>query len=297
MLVACIALVAFSCQNAEKTKELDNSYKGEITVSADETFSSIIEQQSNAYMNEYPETRIKVRSRTESECFQDVQDSSRVILVTRKPNENDLADYAVRKIVPRVQEVAANAIALIVPVNSTLDEITISRLTALLAGKTTDPTLLIFDNSVTGVYRYMLEKTGVTIPSKNIFSVKNGDELITEVAGKDNAIGFADYSLFSDLDDSSTRERLKHVKILAIAADSVIGTELVYIKPGISSIAYGKYPLIRYIYAITLESRSGLGNAFIGYMLNDKGQAIFRMAGLSPYYLTGIIKEVQTKND
>jgi phosphate transport system substrate-binding protein len=58
--------------------------------------------------------------------------------------------------------------------------------------------------------------------------------------------------------------------------------EGVYVKPYQANIALGRYPLPRTLNYIMKENYQGIGRGFVNFMINERGQLIFKRAYLLP---------------
>ena len=68
----------------------DTPNEGTIHISADESFKPIIDSQIQVYESQHPKAHIIADYKSEAECFKDIaNDSVRMVIVTRGPNENE----------------------------------------------------------------------------------------------------------------------------------------------------------------------------------------------------------------
>src|ERR1043165_9006233 len=91
-LVVFISIFALACDDTPKHP--DTLSKGVIDISVDETYKPVIEEQKKVFDSSYPEAKITIHYKPESECFKDYFDKkARIILVTRQlsPAEKEAA--------------------------------------------------------------------------------------------------------------------------------------------------------------------------------------------------------------
>src|SRR5690242_6102001 len=68
----------------------DNFYRGNINVSADESFKPVIDEMVQVYESQHSQAKINVQYKPEAECLQDMlTDSVRMLITTRMFNEQE----------------------------------------------------------------------------------------------------------------------------------------------------------------------------------------------------------------
>jgi phosphate transport system substrate-binding protein len=76
---------------------------------------------------------------------------------------------------------------------------------------------------------------------------------------------------------------LNGIKILGLSPpDSAKAFQGEYFQPYQAYILQRTYPLVREVYIINRESRSGLGTGFASFVAGNKGQSIINLSGLLP---------------
>ena len=113
------------------------------------------------------------------------------------------------------------------------------------------------------------------------FAVRSNEEVIKYVESNPSAMGIIGVSWISDEDDSSVKEFLTRIKVMALARHESDNPDNFY-KPYQAYISLKDYPLTRDIYMISREGRAGLGTGFVSFVAGDQGQRIIRLMGLLP---------------
>ena len=110
----------------------DTPTTGEITISVDETFKHFIDSETYTFEGIYNYADVKVNYKPEGEAFNDLMnDSVRLIIVSRRLNKEELKEFERWEIVPKVTKVAYDAVALIGSRDLKDSTITLSELTTI----------------------------------------------------------------------------------------------------------------------------------------------------------------------
>ncbi len=289
VLILCL----LACDTQPKT-DLDTPSKGSITIAVDESFKPLIEAEIATFESLYPNTKIMARYVSEGRAFQLLsQDSARLCIGTRLPNESELQIFKNLTIVPRNAKIASDGIALIINKNNTDSTLTINELTQLLSGEINQWSQLnekstlgiinvICDNQNSSAVAYLQQKylAGETNFPKNFYALKGNPEVIHYVKQNPGAIGIIGMSWISDGDDPLSAALKSSIKVLGI--QSADEQDLEFYKPYQAYLSLKKYPLIRDLIVVSRESRVGLGSGFTSFLAGDKGQRIILKSGLLP---------------
>ncbi len=289
ILLTVFASVLFVACSNETKQPADTLTSGTIDISVDETFRPIIEEQLKVFDSSFPEAHIRVHYKPEAECIKDfLNDSARLILVTRDLSPDELKLLEAKKVVPTALALAKDAVAVIVNNSSPDSMLSISQLKGILTGKYKDPYTVVFDNQGSSTLRYMLDSI---IPGQqlgaNVFAAKNSDSVIAYVAANPGAIGFVGVSHVSDFSDPEGLAFTTQTTVAAIFNDSL---REVY-KPYQAYIAPEYYPLTRKLYYIHRETYPGLGTGFANFLSKERGQLIFKQSRLFPLRTNIIFRE------
>lgn len=304
-----ISLFAFVACGPEKDKSgrvLDTPTSGTIRISVDETYEPIMKEVIDAFMAANPDATIIAEYKPEADCFKDLlDDSTRTIIVSRILNGEEKEFFKAQKTTPTQLRLCRDAIALITSKSVNLETVKHEDIMRLFRGeisswnqigdKRKDSIRLVFDNANSSTVRYFTNQVGGNKVSKSIYAVKTNAEVIDYVSKHPSAIGFIGVNWISNADDSSTQSFIKQVNVLEVMHADSSQFAGYGGKPFQYTLAKGYYPFYRDMISVSSESRMGLGTAFVNYMVSDKGQAIFRLAGLLPLrYLT---KEIEVKSE
>jgi phosphate transport system substrate-binding protein len=288
-----IALLSFcfilllSCNDKDANKKItDTPTNGSIEISADESFAPVINEQVAIYEASNPGVKLNVHYKTESECLNDFFNDSltRMAIVTRPiTGEEEEGMKGNLGYFPRYQEVATDAIAVLVNKNSTDTFFTLSRLQDLLTGKVKNDKTLVFDGlKKTSTVRFIEDSIlkGKTFDTSTVSAVKNSDLLIDYIATHPNAIGFVGINRIGNPEDAEQVKLRSKVKMALVQCD--LCNDKPFILPTQQSILNRRYPLVRGIYYLLKENYNGLGSGFGNFLKYERGQLIFRRAYLGP---------------
>jgi phosphate transport system substrate-binding protein len=151
-------------------KALDTPVSGKIVIGVDENFKPVIEGQLDTFQSIYNKTKIVPHYIPETEAFQMLMDDSvRLIIVTRKLNETELNYFKNKTLTPRQNKIANDAIALIVNPDNTDTLLKYATLSEIFSGKINtwkglnsssnlEDINIVFDNKNSGTARYIKEK-------------------------------------------------------------------------------------------------------------------------------------------
>lgn len=290
-LVLCVFLLS-SCD--DKPKHPDSLGKGEIDISVDETFRPVIEQQGQVFDSSFPEAKVHIHYKSESECFKDYfAKKARIILVTRDLSAQEKELCKQSQIYPTALKLARDAIAVILNNASPDSMLDMPTLTGMLTGENKKYTV-VFDNQSSSTVRFINDSVlkGRKLGT-NVFAAKGNNEVVDYVAKNPNAVGFVGLGYVSDsADPNNTGAFIKKVHIAAIKNDST-GE---FLQPYQAYIALRTYPLTRHLYYINAESYPGLGTGFANFLAGQRGQLIFFHAHMFPTRSEMVIRDAQIKN-
>jgi phosphate transport system substrate-binding protein len=124
-----------------------------------------------------------------------------------------------------------------------------------------------------------------------VVAARSSPQVISYVENHDNAVGFIGVSWIGDQEDSMDLAFLQKVKVVAVMCDRC--TDKPYVWPFQYNIYYKQYPMIRGLYYILKENFSGIGNNFVNFLINERGQLIFKRAYLVPARMNFDIRNVE----
>jgi phosphate transport system substrate-binding protein len=288
LCIAFVAVVFFaSCNEEEKVKGFtDTPTSGTIEISVDESFKPVMEEQIAMYEASFPGTKINAHYKSEADCMKDFfkDSTNRMVIVTRGLSDNE-EKYMIDSIGfnPGWQEVATDAVAVIVHKNSRDTFFSLEDLQLRLTGKIKKEQTIVFDGlNRTSTVRFIQDSIlkGKKFDTTVVRAVKNSDEVLEYIATHENAIGFVGINRIGNPEDQKQVEMLKKVKIGLVQCDLCVDKP--YISPNQQSILNRRYPLVRGLYYIIKENFKGLGSGFVAFLKYERGQLIFRRAYLGP---------------
>ena len=285
-----------ACGTGKTDPSRDTREKGTITISADETFKPVIEQQIQVYTSDYPDAKINVQYKPEADCLKDLTvDSIRMIIVTKrisKEEEEFLEDSL--NVSPEQMMVANDAIAVIVHPDEEITRFTMKDLKEICQGKFRKNLIPVFDGlKATSTVRFIVDSLlrGDSLTSKAM-AARSSEEVVEYVSKTPAAIGFVGISWIGNKDDEQQKSFLTKVRIAELECKGLPGQ---YVQPLQVNIYNELYPMIRELVFILKENYKGLGHGFSNFMTSERGQLIFRRAYLAPGYLPFIVRPVNIR--
>lgn len=287
--------VSCSINSDPNQKNGDTPTAGKISIAVDETFKPIIEAELYTFESLYTLAKINADYTSEAEAFQSLlNDSSRLIVVSRELNKEESAYFKSIKIFPRVTKIAIDALALIVNKQNPDSVISMEQLSdifngntkswsQLSGGKFKESINIVFDNKNSSTARYIIEKLNNNHPlPANSYAVNSNQEVIEYVQNHPNTLGIIGVSWISDGDDPKSLGFLNKIKVMSVSTKDSIGNATEAYAPYQAYIAQRQYPLTRDLFIVSREARTGLGTGFASFVAGDKGQRIILKSGLIP---------------
>lgn len=273
-------IISISC-GAPETSDIDTITQGQIYISVDESLKDVISTGIYNFQQINPDAKITALYLPQEHAYKVLlSDSVRLVIGGRDLNEQELKNFAAKKITPRKTPLAKDAVALIVGKNY-VDSISLSTLESWMKGNITDHAdlVLVFDNSASGAVSYLMDRFELAELPKQVYALNTNEEVVNYVAENLNAVGILANNWITQLGAADKAAIDAKIKYLAISgADTRKG----YYFPEQTFIADSTYPLIRSIYGISNESRVGLGTGFLSFLASERGQRIILKAGLLP---------------
>jgi len=287
-IVALAGLLVFqlaACDTyQEKAAKLpDTPLRGEIHISADESFRPIIEEEVKVYESNYRGTKINVHYKPEAECFKDLLvDSIRMIITTRglsKQESRFVSDSL--QVEPEWLGVARDAVAVIVHPQLADSLFTMKEIREVLTGSFKKNLIPVFDGTqATSTVRFIVDSVlrGEEL-TPEAMAAQSSEGVIDFVSRNPGSIGFIGVSWIGNKEDEDQRSFLKKVKIAHLESTDSAGT---FVQPVQNNIYLGVYPMVRDLFYIRKERHRGLGYGFANFMKENVGQLIFKRAYLVP---------------
>ena len=296
-IIFSLCLGLMSCGSKTTADVNDTVTRGTINISVDESFKPVIDEQIKMFEASFPGTKIIAHYKPEAACLKDLfRDSvTRMVIVTRGLTTkeelyfNDSLNYT-----PSWDQLATDAIAIVVNQRSNDTLFSMARLREQLSGRGNKQQQVIFDGlSATSTVRFAIDSIlkGKTFDTSVVRAVKNSQEVLDYVAANENAIGLVGISWIGNPEDTAQVDMLRKLKMAYVKCESCADSS--YVKPSQYSIMTKTYPLVRGLYYILKENHAGLGSGFLNFMQYERGQLIFRRAYLGPSKMGFAIRSVK----
>lgn len=285
LIFYCLLVSFFAgCSSSHTRKDIDTVKSGTIHISVDETFKPVIDSQIQVFESLFPQAKVLAEYKPEAECLKDLlKDSTRLIIITRGLDSAEQLFYKNRlKYNANFDKVANDAVAVIVNQNASDSIFTINKLRGIIDGSTADKQVAVLDGlSATSTVRFVVDSIlkGKPFAKNKLKAAKSSLEVINYVAENPNAIGFLGVGWIGNKEDTSQLTFLKKVRIAPLECRCA---EKTFVKPFQYNIMTRRYPLVRGLYYILKENYDGLGSGFTNFLMDERGQLVFKRAYLGP---------------
>ncbi|MFL9831374.1 substrate-binding domain-containing protein [Flavobacterium sp. ST-87] len=273
-----------SCKQSNSQKDKESILKGTITILVDETVKPLVEDQIAVFESTY-KAKIILEAKSEKELMQSLlKDTSRVVVMSRPLNPDELKFFEKAKIKPKTTKFATDAIALISNKKESDTLIAVKDIVAFLKGDLeTKIEGLVFDNPNSSTVRYFTALAGISeLPKKGVYSFKSNEEVIKFVAENEGMIGVIGVNwLFQPT--ANINDYLTNINVLDVEGLNKNS----YFAPSQNNLAEGTYPLARDLFIINCQGYSGLGMGFSSFLAGEIGQRIVLKSGLLPANMPG----------
>lgn len=286
LLGILLVIVAFiSCEKGAKlTKDSKETVvTGTTSILVDETIFPIVEDVVAVFENEYKNAKINLISKSEGEILQLIkEDHSKIAILARNLNSEEVQYFSNKKIIPRITEFAEDAVVFIAHRDNTMETVSIDAFSKKLTGEDAQwKQKVVFENPQSSTISFLKAtlKFG-QIDTKQVFSMKNSQELVQFIAENKDAVGVVgvNWLLQPPVDLEAS---VQNVKILGISIPAIKEGKS-FVKPNQSNIADHSYPWTRKLYLLNFQGGKGLGMGFASYIAGENGQRIILKSGLSP---------------
>ncbi len=293
-----------SCTGGGKTGLNETPTRGNIEISADESFQPLIDAEVFTFTSLYTNAFIKPNYKPEFDVINDfMNDSVRTIVTSKKLSDYQIQYLRDAQIIARTTTFAYDALAIVTNKANKDTLLRYNTIKNIFLGKINNwkevnsksklgHIRVIFDNNKSGNIRYFKEIFEIKDSlSGNFFAVNSNSEVIEFVSRNPDALGIVSVNWISDKDDSLSWSFLNKINVVAVSQQFV--NDGSYYRPHQGFIYDKSYPFVREIYLISREPFSGLGSGFINWACAEQGQRIVLKSGLVP--ATMPIRLVQIK--
>lgn len=293
--LSAVTLMMAACgPNTTSTEKLDTATEGTIRISVDETYKPLIDSEIKVFESLYPKAHIIPTYKPEADCFKDLlNDSARLVIVTRDFNQKERDYFKQIKITPNSLLLAWDALALVVNKSNPDSILNMEQVRGIMNGTNTERNWqLVFDNANSSTVRYIKDSINMGKPlPANTMAAKTNPEVVDYVSKNKEAIGVIGVSWISDPNDSLSMAFTKQVSVVRIRADN--GSE--FVKPYQAYIGIGTYPLKRGFFYCLKEPYHGLGTGFATFLGSYEGQLVIKQFRLFPARLNVVFREANLK--
>lgn len=273
-------LVNFSsCTNETKNKDEKETYSsGSASVFVEESIVPIFGAVTEMFQFTYENAKITTVSKSENEIVNLLlKDSVQLAVIPRKLTTNELKHFEGKKVV-NMTAFAKDAIIFVSNIESNDSLIDVKMIFDLIKNpEAKSDKVIVFDNITSSLVQFFKEKAGVDSFGENVYFAKDTKDVIEYTSKNNKAIGVVgiNWLLQPNEEISKLKESIKSLKVLSDKDKN-------YYLPTQSNIANGNYPLIRELFIIDVQGKSGLGKGIASYAASEKGQRIVLKAGLFP---------------
>jgi phosphate transport system substrate-binding protein len=294
-----------ACGNKPKNSLSYDYEKAARYFAADESFYPILDEQLDIFMATVAQDSLHAEYTDQEEAIRRLMNNETWLAFTsRSLSEREIQNLKDRQFMPRVMPLAYDGLAIIVN-NANPDScISVRDFKRILRGEankwsdiyphsTLGEIDVVFDNPKSSTVTWCVDSLldGQPIESQNIGAVKKSAEVIDWVERHPNAIGIIGSNWLNDKRDTTNVTFKKNITVMRVSRlDSA--TVRNSWQPYQYYIYNGNYPLIRTIYALLNEPRSGVPTAFAHMCRLPKGQMIFLRAGLLPIQANMNVRDV-----
>ena len=286
MLVACTG-------KAPDPYTDDKPTRGRVVLIADEGLRPLLERQQQVFEGFYTKADVDIRYMPAADLLKAMMDDTvRCAFGSVLPGGEQEAWLKARQRVARNIPFCTDAVMVLANKQRGLKAMALPTLRTLLRagsswpswsaidGVSTDRVALVFDGHGSGVMRTLADSLfpgeAVTLNGTTEPGVA---AVVARVARDPGSLGLVPFASLSDLDDPAIRALREQVDLVALSPTDDLSQAL---PPTQGTLADGRYPLRRKLYAVLTEPKTGLGTGFVSFVAGHKGQRIILKSGLAP---------------
>ena len=298
-----------ACGN--KPKSLPYDYEAAAAAFAsDESFFPILDEELDVFKALHAQGEIKAIYTDQEDAIRQLMENKVwLAFTTRQFSPRELESLKARSFMPRVIPIAYDGLAIIVN-NANPDTcISVKDFARILKGEVKNwkeiypksrlgEIDVVFDNPKSSTVTFCVDSIldGQPINSENIGAVKKSAEVIDWVEKHENAIGIIGSNWLNDKRDTTNVTFKKNITVMKVSRLDSANAHNSF-RPYQYYIYNGNYPLIRTIYALLNEPRTGVPSSFAHFCRLPKGQIIFFRAGLLPIQAGIEVREVNVSRE
>jgi phosphate transport system substrate-binding protein len=276
---------------------------------ADESFYPILDEELAVYNALHAQGELNPVYTSEQEAMEKLmKNETWLAFTTRNFTPKELQNLKDRKFMPRAIPIAYDGLAIIVNNSNPDTLITVKDFARILRGEAAlwrdiypnsklDSIDVVFDNPQSSTVRYCVDSIlgGQPINSNNIGAVLKSSEVVDYVENHKNAIGIIGSNWLNDKRDTTNVTFKKEITVMKVSKMDSATVSNSW-RPYQFYLYNGNYPLVRTIYALLNEPRSGVPSGFAHFCRLPKGQLIIFKAGLLPVQGNMNVRDVTVSN-
>ncbi|MCP1996943.1 PstS family phosphate ABC transporter substrate-binding protein [Flavobacterium sp. HSC-61S13] len=281
-----LMLLGFALTQCKKEKTdvvdevVETTVSGAATILVEESVFPVVEDVNRVFESEYDRAKITLTKKSEAEILKSIFEAgAQIAVLPRTLDQEELARFE-GKVTPKITHFASDAVVFVVNKNHKDSLIDYKQALLTLQDKKSDKDLmLVFDNVNSSVVRQFKTDAGITeFPKENVYFLPTTQEVIEYVEKNPNAVGVIGLNWLLQ-PTPELKSHVDQIKVLAVKNPK----DGKFYKPSQNNIAEGTYPIIRKLYVLDFQGKSGLGTGFAAYIAGYKGQRIILKSGLVPF--------------
>lgn len=279
VLLLFISIFVGCKKNEAKQAEEETILKGKASIYVDESVLPIVEDQVMVFESKY-EAKFDLKPKSEAEVLNSLfKGEAKIAVLARNLSKEELKVFEQKRIVPKITKFAVDGIAFVSNKASNDTLIALSDVLGFIKGERSSRIKgLVFDNPNSSSVSFMDSIAGMkALSGKDVFSMKTNNDVLKFVAGNDGMIGVVGVNWLSQ-PMPQMKTIIDNLHILSVKGLQKTG----YFSPSQNDFAEGNYPLLRGVYIVNCQGKSGLGMGFASFAAGDIGQRIVLKSGLLP---------------
>ena len=299
-LTLSLGLFLVSCGNKPKTVNYDYEAAASF-FAADESFHPILDEELEVFINVFnrnlpKKDTLRARYMSEQDAVEMLmKNETWLAFTTRRLTEKERKNLQDRSFIPREMAIAYDGLALITNQQNPDSCITIKDFKRILRGEVIKWSDIypgskmgdidvVFDNPLSSTVRFCVDSIldGEQISShSNIGAVLKSSEVVDYVERTPNAIGIIGSNWLNDKRDSTNVTFRRNIQVMYVSRLDSANVRNAY-QPYQGYLYNGNYPLVRTIYALVNEPRTGAPTRFANFCRLPQGQTVIFRAALLP---------------
>jgi phosphate transport system substrate-binding protein len=310
LAILFLGLFLASCGDKPK-KDVGYDYESAAGFfAADESFHPILDEELEIFIKVFNrnlphQDTLHARYMSEQDAIQMLlKNETWLAFTTRRLTDNERKSLQQRSFAPREMAIAYDGLAIIVNRQNPDSCISLNDFKRILRGEVTNWNQIypqsrlgavdvVFDNPQSSTVRFCVDSIldGQLINSENIGAVLKSAEVVDYVERTPNAIGIIGSNWLNDKRDTTNVTFKRNIRVMAVSRLDSATARNSY-QPYQGYLYNGNYPLVRTIYAIINEPRTGAPTRFANFCRLPQGQQVIFRAALLPVTANLNVREV-----